>query len=92
MKFEVALCVPCIGVKPNKNDDYICTGVKVKELAPTKLWVTSFEAISSGNKAHHMIISKCKVRNIGVHSFKPFLSWYFELKDYFLKTNSFPSL
>jgi len=49
------------GVKPNKNDDYICTGVKVKELAPTKLWVTSFEAISSGNKAHHMIISKCKV-------------------------------
>ena len=25
-----------------------------------KLWATSFEAISSGNRAHHMIISKCK--------------------------------
>ena len=29
-------------------------------MAPTKIWATSFEAISTGNRAHHMIISRCK--------------------------------
>ena len=49
-------------MRPSKEDDYICTGVSLAELAPNKnLWVTKFEAVSQGNRAHHMIISRCKV-------------------------------
>ena len=48
-------------MRPNKEDDYICTGLRVSDLAPAKsLWATKFEAVSQGNRAHHMIISKCK--------------------------------
>ena len=48
-------------MRPSKEDDYICTGVSLAELAPNKnLWVTKFEAVSQGNRAHHMIISRCK--------------------------------
>ena len=62
--FEVCFCDKfCLlspGVRPQKADDYICTGFRVKDMAPTKIWATSFEAISTGNRAHHMIISRCK--------------------------------
>ena len=51
----------CPGARPSKADDYICTGMRVRDLAPAKLWATKFEAIAAGNRAHHMIISRCKV-------------------------------
>lgn len=58
---RVDFCLLTPGVRPNKEDDYICTGLRVSDLAPAKsLWATKFEAVSQGNRAHHMIISKCK--------------------------------
>ena len=33
----------------------------MKDLSPnSKLWAVEFSALSSGNKAHHMIVSRCK--------------------------------
>jgi len=49
------------GTTPTRDDDYICTGVAVKDLRPEKLWAVEFSALSTGNRAHHMIVSKCKV-------------------------------
>ena len=48
------------GVRPSKADDYLCTVVAVRDLGPRKIWATAFQAIASGNRAHHMIISRCK--------------------------------
>ena len=47
-------------MRPSKADDYLCTGVSVRDLGPRKIWATEFRAISTGNRAHHMIISRCK--------------------------------
>ena len=55
-----AFLSPLSGVRPSKADDYLCTGVAVKDLGPRKIWATEFQAIASGNRAHHMIISRCK--------------------------------
>jgi len=49
------------GTTPTRDDDYICTGVAVRDLRPEKLWAVEFSALSTGNRAHHMIVSKCKV-------------------------------
>jgi len=50
------------GATPTREDDYLCTGVSMRNLEPVKqLWAVEFSALSSGNKAHHMIVSRCKV-------------------------------
>ena len=49
------------GATPSGDDEYLCTSVKVKDLDPkNKLWIVKFSAIVSGNRAHHMILSKCE--------------------------------
>ena len=60
MFLSLQLC-PLSGVRPSKADDYLCTGVAVKDLVQDrKIWATEFRAIARGNMAHHMIISRCK--------------------------------
>ena len=60
MFLSLQLC-PLSGVRPSKADDYLCTGVAVKDLVKDrKIWATEFRAIARGNMAHHMIISRCK--------------------------------
>jgi len=49
------------GATPAKEDDYLCTGVPMEDLEPDKsLWAVEFSALSTGNRAHHMIVSRCK--------------------------------
>lgn len=49
------------GVTPTREDDYLCTGVSMRDLEPVKnLWAVEFSALSTGNRAHHMIVSRCK--------------------------------
>ena len=50
-----------VGAKPATNDAYLCTALKVNDLKPsTKLWIIKFGALTIGNRAHHMILSRCR--------------------------------
>jgi hypothetical protein len=48
------------GAKPSEKDDYLCTSMAMKGLSTRKLYIERFTALASGNRAHHMILSKCK--------------------------------
>jgi len=49
------------GATPTREDDYLCTGVSMRDLEPDKrLWAVEFSALATGNRAHHMIVSRCK--------------------------------
>eukprot|EP00095_Tigriopus_kingsejongensis_P003105 maker-scaffold428_size174301-snap-gene-0.22 protein:Tk03105 transcript:maker-scaffold428_size174301-snap-gene-0.22-mRNA-1 annotation:"af109920_1alpha-amidating enzyme precursor 2" len=50
------------GAKPNQNDDYLCQAFPIKKLlkAKTRVYITGYDANASADKAHHMILQKCK--------------------------------
>jgi len=49
------------GAQPGQADEYLCTSLKLSNLAPNKkLWIIKFAALTTGNRAHHMILSKCR--------------------------------
>jgi len=68
-KFMIAdynLTMP--GAQPRSKDEYLCTSVRMKTLSPdAKMWILRFSAVTTGNRAHHMILSKCRnpVKNEG---------------------------
>ena len=49
------------GVTPTRDDDYICTAQSVGGLAENKrLWIQGFSGLAQANRAHHMIVTRCK--------------------------------
>ncbi|XP_043195701.1 peptidyl-glycine alpha-amidating monooxygenase-like isoform X4 [Amphibalanus amphitrite] len=47
--------------QPKENDAYVCTGIKVSDLAGTDatVWVTQYRALSDADTAHHMLLFQC---------------------------------
>ena len=50
-------CV-CVGAQPGQADEYLCTSLKLSDLAPNKkLWIIKFAALTTGNRKEFIKLS-----------------------------------